>query len=104
VRGYETLVEESRLLSQALRERGAFTAMLRAEGGDRLLAYLLGAGRSGPVFAVPVHARDALVSFAVASGPRAPEAMTKLHYYDVLREKLALAMDIVRLRKRIELV
>ena len=101
LRGVEVPIEFSLLFRRAGRKEAAFVDSISDAGGDQMIATLLETQPNDSVLVVPVRWGEETVCVAIGAAPREEGIFEKSAYYEILGNKLADAVEIVRLRKRI---
>jgi hypothetical protein len=101
LRGIEVPIEFSALFRRAGRKETAFVDSISESGGDQIIATLLETQSDESILVVPVRWRAETVCVAIGAAPREAGIFEKSAYYEILGNKLADAVEIVRLRKRI---
>jgi hypothetical protein len=101
LRGIEVPIEFSSLFRRAGRQEEAFVDSISDAGADQIITTLLETRPDDSVLVVPVRWGEETVCVAIGAGPREEGIFEKSAYYEILGNKLADAVEIVRLRKRI---
>jgi hypothetical protein len=101
LRTIEVPVDRSPLFRTALRSKAPSRDKLTAHREDRIVARLLELEADGPVLIFPVRLGERVEAVALGAAPRRPQALGEIQRYGLFASKVADAVRLVRLRKRI---
>ena len=101
LRTIEVAIDQSPLFRGALRSKAPSREKMTAHREDQTVARLLELDAGDPLLVFPIRIGERLEAVALGAGPRRPDAFAELQRWALFASKVADAIRLARLRKRI---